>query len=597
MSGGAVWPRACGAGDSPACVFNLCGKLDGMFRRIVPALFLVLIVANAVPMRAAGKPNIVLITLSSTRADRMGFLGSKARLTPNLDGLARQSMVFEHAYSQAPLTVVSHATILTGTYPQTHRVSEFGSRLASTLPFVPDLLRAGGYRTGAFVGSIALDPKNGLAPGFDRGFSVYNAGFQPPEHSPGRNGSVDRSAAQVAARAAAWLARNPKGPFLLWVHLNDPEAASRASYNAAVASADAAAGKVIAVLRARKLYDDALVLVASDHGQGLGEHGEETHGVFLYDETIHVPLLLKLPQNQSAGKRVAARASLVDVAPTVLEVAGVPVPAQMQGQSLLRIARTNSDQASYSVSDFPQRAFGWSALESWRAGKYLYIKAPRPELYDLSADPGATRNLAQTSKATLETIAGQLDAFDRRFRGPSASAGPELTSSEMQKLASLGYVGVQKSAGPSAAATGVDPKDGIADANKVLAALALLNEGKPEKAAAILQPVLATGSKMYLAQFVMGAALARQQQFPKAIEYLRHAIGLQPDSTWAHYEMGASLLKSGDYKTAVVHLEIASSRLPGFVETHALLAQAYDHLGRAEEAKRERSQSGASPKP
>jgi arylsulfatase A-like enzyme/Tfp pilus assembly protein PilF len=569
-----------------------------MFRRICPALPVVLLLAiRATSAPAAGKPNIILITLSSTRADRMGFLGSKARLTPNLDGLARQSMVFEHAYSQAPLTVVSHATILTGTYPQTHRVSEFGARLAAALPFVPDLLRKGGYRTAAFVGSIALDPKNGLASGFDRGFSVYDAGFQQPEHGPGRNALVERSAAQVAARAAAWLARNPEAPFFLWIHLNDPEAASGASYNAAVASADAAAGRLISVFRARKLYDDALVVVASDHGRGLGGHGEETHGVFLYDETIHVPLLLKLPQNPSAGKLVSTRASLVDVAPTVLAIAGVPVPSQMQGQSLLRISKANADQPVYAVSDFPQRAFGWSPLESWRAGKYLYIKAPRPELYDLSADPGATRNLAQTSKATLETIAGQLEAFDRRFSGAGTSGGPELTSSEMQKLASLGYVGLQKSAGPSAAATGVDPKDGIAGANKVLSALALLDEGKPDKAVAMLQPVLAAASRMYLAQFVMGAALARQQQYPKAIEYLRHAIDLQPDSTWAHYEMGASLLETGDYKTAVIHLEIASSRLPEFAGIHALLAQGYDHLGRAEEAKRERSQSGASPRP
>ena len=593
--------RACvAAGHAPACLRCLdhWGKLNCMFRRICPALLVVLLLAiGATSAPAAGKPNIILITLSSTRADRMGFLGSKARLTPNLDGLARQSMVFEHAYSQAPLTVVSHATILTGTYPQTHRVSEFGARLAAALPFVPDLLRKGGYRTAAFVGSITLDPKNGLAPGFDRGFSTYDAGFKPPESGPGRNALVDRSAAQVAARAAAWLARNPEGPFFLWVHLNDPEAASGASYNAAVASADAAAGKVISVLRTRKLYDDALVVVASDHGRGLGEHGEETYGIFLYDETIQVPLLLKLPQNPSAGKLVSTRASLVDVAPTVLAIAGMPVPSQMQGQSLLRISKTNADQPVYAVSDFPQRAFGWSPLESWRAGKYLYIKAPRPELYDLSADPGATRNLAQSSKATLETIAGQLDAFDRRFSGPGASGGPDLTSSEMQKLASLGYVGLQKSAGPSSAATGVDPKDGIAGANKVLSALALLDEGKPDKAVAMLQPVLAAASRMYLAQFVMGAALARQQQYPKAIEYLRHAIELQPDSTWAHYEMGASLLETGDYKTAVIHLEIASSRLPEFAGVHALLAQAYDHLGRAEEAKRERSQSGASPRP
>ena len=561
-----------------------------MLRRI----FLALLVAflPAISAHAAAKPNIVLITLESTRADRMGFLGSKARLTPNLDALARQGMIFERAHSQAPLTVVSHATILSGLYPQTHHVTEFGARLAPTLPLVADLLQAGGYRTAAFVGSIALDPKNGLAPGFDRGFALYDAGFQP---GSGKSPVVDRPAADVVARANAWLAHKSTQPIFLWVQLNDPQAVSTNSYDAAVAEADRAAGKLITALRAGKLYDDALIVIASDHGQALGAHGEETHGVFLYDETVHVPLLLKLPQNQSAGKQVTARARLVDVAPTILEIAGVPIPSQMQGQSLLRIARANADQPVYSISNFPQQAFGWSTLEAWRAGKYLYIKAPKPELYDIAADPGATRNLAQASRATLETIAGQLEAFDRRFSDPdNASGGSELTSNEMQKLASLGYVGLQKStASVNSAATGVDPKDEIATANKILSALALLNQGKPDRAAAILQPIMSAGAKMYLAQFVMGAALARQQQYPQAIECLRHAIELQPDSTWAHFEMGSSLLKTGDYKTAVIHLEIASSRLPDFAQAHSLLAQAYEHLGRADDARRERSRSTA----
>ena len=381
-------------------------------------------------MRAATRPNVILITLGSTRADRMGYLAAKTKLTPNLDALALQSMVFEQAFSEAPSTVVSHATILTGTYPQTNRASEFGAGLGSALPSVPDSLHARGYHTAAFVGSIALDPKNGMAPGFARGFDLYRS---PP---------ADLPAAQVMAHARAWLAGNSSGPFFLWIYLNDPEPASEASYNAAVTSADAAVGKLVAALHAGKLYDDALIVVASDHGKSLGAHGEETSGVFLYDETIRVPLLLKFPQNQNAGRRLAARARLVDVAPTVLEIAGVPVPSQMQGESLLRIARTNADQPVYSISNFSQQAFGWSSLESWRAGKYLYIKAPKPELYDLSADPRATRNLVQTSKATLETMASQLDAFDRRFNVANASGRSELTSSEMQKLASLGYVGL-----------------------------------------------------------------------------------------------------------------------------------------------------------
>jgi choline-sulfatase len=581
------------AGGSPSCarLLGCCVKLDTMVRRIVPALLFAFVLWLAVSAQAAGKPNIVLITLDSARADRMGFLGAKTKLTPNLDGLARQSMVFEQAYAQAPLTVVSHATILTGTYPQTTRTSEFGAGLGPAVPFIPDLLHALGYHTAAFVGSIALDPKNGLAPGFARGFDLYHAGFKPSQRGNDKSALDFERATQVVARANGWLAHNASGPFFLWVHLDDPELASEASYNAAVSAADTAAGKLIATLHASKLYNDALIVVAADHGQSLGEHGEQIHGVFLYDETVHVPLLLKLPANQSAGKRVMAKTRLVDVAPTILEIAGVPVPSQMQGQSLLRIAKSNADQPVYSISAFPQQAFGWSALESWRAGKYLYVKAPKPELYDLSADPGATRNLAQTSKATMDTIAGQLDAFDRRFGG-NVSGGPELTSSELQKLASLGYVGMQKSSAPaSAAAIGFDPKDGIASANKVLSALALLNDGKPEKIAALLQPLLAANPKMYLAQFIMGASLARQHQYPQAIEYLRHAIELQPDSTWAHFEMGSSLLKTGDYKTAVIHLEIASSRLPEFSEVHALLAEAYEHLGRPEDAKRERQKS------
>ncbi len=522
---------------------------------------------------AAGKPNIILITLDSTRADRMGFLGSHSALTPNLDSVARQGIIFEHAYAQAPLTVVSHATILTGTYPQTHQISELGSPLATGLPYLPDLLHAHGYRTAAFVGSVLLDPRNGSAPGFDRGFDLYDAGFQQSSGGGGKQ-LVERRGDQVVARATKWLSNNTRGPFFLWVHLYDPHAPYGRSYDRAVAAADAALGKLIAMLRNQKLFEDSVLVVASDHGEGLGAHGEDMHGIFLYDETIHVPLLVKLPQNQMAGKRVKGRVRVVDVAPTVLEVAGVPVPSQMQGQSLLRIARTNpdADQAAYARSDFPQQAFGWSPLESWRAGKYLYIRAPKPELYDVSVDPQAAKNLAQTSKAILATMATQLEAFDSHFGNrasqPEASG---LSSSEAQKLACT------------------DPKDSIALANEVLKAMLNISEGKPERAVPALQHVLAGQTNMYLAQYGLGVALAHQQQYAQAVEHLHKAIELQPDSGWAHYEMGASLLKTGDFKTAAVHLELASARLSKFREVHLLLAQSYEQLGKSKEAQLERN--------
>lgn len=541
---------------------------------------------------AAGKPNVVLVTLESVRADRTGITGSKPRM-PNLAALAKQAIVFENAYSQAPLTVSSHATMLSGTYPQTHGASELGSSISPAVPWIPDLLHGRGYRTAAFVGSILLDPRNGFAPGFNRGFGFYDAGFDQRQPHGTRPASTYRSGAQVVARATPWIIRNAKEPFFLWVHLNDAGARSAASYDRGISAADAALGKLISALRAQNLYDNCVIVVAADHGESLGAHGEDTHGVFLYDETTHVPLLVKLPQNQMPGKRVKGRVRLLDVAPTILEAAGLPVPSQMQGQSLLRIARLSpdTDQSAYARSDLPQQAFGWSSLESWRSGKYLYIRAPKPELYDLSADPTAARNLAQTSKAILETMATQLAAFDSHFGGAKAAAGG-LSSSEMEKLASLGYVGLQKSgSGADTVVSGVDPKDSIAIANKTLNAMLLLQQGQADKAITAFRQVVVVQPNIYLAQFGLGSALAGQQHYKEALEHLHRAIEVRPDSGWAQYQMGLCLMQTGDFKTSAIHLEIATGRLPAFPAAHTALAQAYERLGRKEEAARERAKA------
>jgi arylsulfatase A-like enzyme/Flp pilus assembly protein TadD len=537
------------------------------------------------PLRssAASSPNIILITMESTRADRMGFLGAHAKLTPHLDGLARECIVFERAYAQSPLTVVSHATILSGTYPQTHQASELGAPLSSEVPFLPSLLHTRGYRTAAFVGAAELNPREGFAPGFDRGFDIYDAPFH------------QRGADRVAASATKWLGENSGKPFFLWVQLDDANALSGALYDRAVAGVDAAVGKIVTALRSLKIYDNSVLVVASDHGESLGTHGEDTHGIFLYDETIRVALLVKLPQGQLAGKSVRGRVRLLDIAPTVLEAARVPVPSQMQGQSLLRIASASpgADQPVYARSDFSQQALGWSPLESWRAGKYLYIRAPKPELYDLAADPGATQNLAQSSKATLDTIATQLEAFRSHFdKEHGKTTGSGLTSSEMQKLASLGYVGLQKSASDAGPAmTGVDPKDGIATANQILNVISKLAAGKADGAVPVLEQAIKAYPNAYLAHYEMGVVLAQQQRYPQAIEHLHRAIELQPSSVWAHYAMGESLVKTGDFKTAVVHLELVCGRLPKFREAHLLLAESYDHLGQSKQAQVEREKA------
>src|SRR3954463_1737478 len=304
----------------------------------------------AIP-HAQARVSVLLITLDTTRADRMGFLGSTRGLTPNLDALSKQSVVFTRAYSQAPLTTASHASILTGTYPQFHGVNDFGVPLPADLPSLPDVLHQHGYRTAAFVGSVILDPKSGFAPGFDRGVDVYDAGYRIRRGTEDRYTTMERRAFDVVARANAWLSsaqkRSPRQPFFLWVHLYDPhdpyeppapyaKRYAAQPYDGELAYTDAAVGRLLAALKARALFEDALIAVMADHGEALGDHGEKTHGIFLYDETIHVPLLVKFPVSKArpSGSRIEERARLVDVMPTILKAAGIAIPKTVQGRAL-----------------------------------------------------------------------------------------------------------------------------------------------------------------------------------------------------------------------------------------------------------------------
>jgi tetratricopeptide (TPR) repeat protein len=249
-------------------------------------------------------------------------------------------------------------------------------------------------------------------------------------------------------------------------------------------------------------------------------------------------------------------------------------------------------EAAYARSDYSREAFGWSRLEAWRAGKYLYIRAPKPELYEMRADVQAAHNLAGSSQATAATMAVQLLAFDGRMTG-KASSGAQLSSSELQKLASLGYVGLQKSVSPNeAAVTGTDPKDEIALANKVEDAMREIEDGKPQRATAALQAVVKSHPGMFLAQFAAGVAAVQQRQYAAAAPFLRKAIELQPQAAWAYYEMGEALAHTADWKGAATHLEIAVARLPEMAEAHATLAEAYQHLGRTADAKREQERAG-----
>lgn len=558
-------------------------------------------------------PNVILITLDTVRADRMGFLGSRRRLTPTLDAFARQSVVFTHAYSQAPLTTASHATILTGMYPQFHQVNDFGVPLAKDLPYGPDIFRARGYDTAAFIGSLILDPNARSAPGFERGFDTYDAGFHRRRPGENRYQAIERRGGEVVAHALAWLNQHPKGPFFIWVHLYDahdpydpPEPYksryATAPYDGEIAYVDSTLGKLMSQLRARGLYHGALIAVMADHGEALGDHGEATHGIFLYDETIRVPLLIKLPGERAAGKQVESRVGLVDVLPTLLQAAGVSVPPEIQGRSLLPLLRsvavgktaTNEptltlDRPGYAETDYPHRTFGWSSLRSLRTGKYLYVEAPHRELYDQSADPKAERNLAATSAAVSDTLASQLEAFRQKTtssrEAPRVSMDPELQG----KLSGLGYVASDNSSSttPGVKDTGADPKDKIEVVNLLHRAEMLAEELRYAEAAPLLEQAIAKEPGLPIAYLQLGTALTVLRNYEKAAPVLQKAVELRPDLTIPRYQLGSALFETGDFAGAALQFEIAVARSPRWPEAHFSLATAYARADRLQDAIKE----------
>ena len=547
----------------------------------------------ALPARPA-LPNILLITLDTTRADRMGFLGSTRGLTPSLDAFAKTAIVFERAYAQAPITTVSHATMLSGTFPPFHGVNDFGAALRADVPYLPELLRARGYRTGAFVGSVVLDPKSGTAPGFDRGFDTYDAGFRLRRPGESRYETVERRADAVVARAERWLAASPpRRPWFAWVHLFDahdpydpPVDLKRrfGGYDGEIAAIDRAAGRLIANAAT------AIVAVAADHGESLGDHGEETHGVFLYESTVHVPLVVRLPDGRGAGARVATRVRLADLAPTLLDAAAVAKPAAMQGQTLLPRAlqqQTTGDLPAYSESDYPRHAFGWSALASWRNDRFLLIKAPRPELYDLVADPSGARNIAGARSRVVDGMSAELEQFIRAAAARPSSAGgapaaaPAVPAEVAQRLAALGYVSGSNSA---AAATGIDPKDRIALANDLHNAIAAVEDGAFATAIPLLERVVRDQPEIPIAQLNLGLARARQRQWSQAIPALMKAAALQPDTMIARYELGVAYFETGDLRQAASEFEAVTIKLPAFADARYSLGSVYARIDRVADA-------------
>jgi len=562
--------------------------------------------ARRAPSSSAKPPNLILITIDTTRADRMGFLGSKRGLTPNLDALAQQSVIFTRAYAQVPLTTPSHAALLTGTYPQFNHVEDLGMPLRKDLPYLPDLLHQHGYHTAAFIGATILDPK-GTAPGFDRGFDFYDADFHDTQPGEDRYHSVERRAGDVADRALHWLSQHPQGPFFIWLHFFDPhdpydppppfkERYAAAPYDGEIAYADSVIGSFMEALRQRGLFQNSVITIAADHGEAFGEHGEERHGMFLYDETVHVPLLLKLPAQKFAGRRVDPRVGLVDIAPSLLQAAGFAAPATMQAHSLFPLVEAAPpapdekekvpDRAIYSESSYAHRIFGASELRSWRAGKYLYVQAPKRELYDSSLDPEAVKNLAASAKAVADTLDTQLSDFKRKTSS-ARTENAKLDPAQAEKLRALGYMASASSTAKSGAKAAIDPKDKADAANRYHRALAKMEEGDYDQAIADLRDLVTREPDTPGAYFDLGSALVHEGKYEEALPFLRTATAKFPDDASPHYELGLALGDLGQLDEALKEMQAAVVCQPSSANLHFLVASLRMRMEQMPEAMKE----------
>lgn len=526
-------------------------------RLLVPAMALLLaLVAGLLHCGGPGgpPPNLILITLDTTRADHLGCYGHSKALTPVLDSLAAAGTLFEHAMTCVPLTLPSHATILTGLSPLKHGIQDNGTFvLAEEFTTVAEHLRAANYQTGAFVSAFVLSD----AYGTQQGFTTYDDRFYN-----------ERSAQQTSLRAARWLDRiDPARPFFLWLHYYDPHLPFRPPepyrsmehmhpYDQEIAAMDASIGWFVHQLAARGMLAQTDFVIAGDHGEGLGDHGEIEHGVFLYDATLRVPLMVVLHDGRGAGERCPDLTTTEDIAPTLLELAGLAPPDEIDGVSLLtRVdgGQPTPERAGYAETYFPEYNFYYSHTYALCTEEWKYISAPRPELYDLSNDPAELEDLYAARRGKAESLKTLLDEH-RRAAQPEGAAGNTLSPEEIERLQSLGYLGGGQVAVEMEASGEFvlpDPKDLGPYVQIFSKGLEALNAGRLEQAQTLLEQVLAHNPENIIVRLNLGKLHMQLGRGQAAVEQLEQAVILAPKSGTCRKFLGMAYQQVGRYRDAI----------------------------------------------
>jgi arylsulfatase A-like enzyme/Flp pilus assembly protein TadD len=529
-------------------------------------------VSTAAPATKA-PPNVVLFTLDTLRADHLGCYGYKLIETPNLDALAAEGVRFAHAYTPVPITLPSHTVMLTGTYPMRNGMHDFsGNKLSASLPTLATLLHEEGYATGAVLGAAVLDSRFGL----NRGFDFYYDHFDFSRLDERNLDAMERPGNEVVNDALNWLDGHHQKPFLLWVHLYDahypydpplPYAAKYRArpYDGEIAFVDAQVGRVIKYLKQQGLYANSLIVVAADHGEGLGEHGEKTHGFFIYDSTLRVPLIFKLPASEAPQKHVVEDpANLADLLPTVLNVIGIVTPADVQGKSLVpemegKPSRTVPED--YAETYLPRIHFDWSELRGIRFRQYYFVDAPRPELYDTSSDPKELKNIYGQQRAVANELRKRLANFIAEYspkKGEKTATTTGLDPVLAERLKSLGYVAVGTASDEVLSDRSLpDPKDRIHVYELVSDAMSDSQRDHYAESVAKLQQAEKTEKDSIPIEYLLGLNYLRMKNYPASVEKFQTVVKLSPTYALATFYLGLAYANTGDFEQAIATLEKA----------------------------------------
>lgn len=569
--------------------------------------------------RVAGLKNVILITLDTTRGDRLGCYGYEGAKTPVMDELSLRGVTFEAAYAPTPITLPSHASLLTGAYPPHHGVRNNGRyELADEHTTLAELFKKAGWRTGAFVSAYVLSTRFGLG----QGFEVYDDDLWDGKIPESAREIRNRIAEQTTQRALRWIDSIGREKFFAWIHFFDPhqpysppspfkEEFASSLYDGEIAYMDKVIGDLLRQLESRKVLKDTLVVITADHGEGLNEHDEETHAFFLYNTTVHAPLIFFHPATLPEPARKIGSVSLVDIAPTLLSLFGMPVPNEMHGRDLSEVlhGKEGSDAPVYVETIYPQEAYGWTSLAGLIEGGWKYIRAPREELYNLEKDFRETENLWSREKKKGKQLSDNFDSFLNAIssKAEPASSKRTMTPADVEVLKSLGYVFGGDSASPEGA--GLDPKDMIhifgklANVNikhsqkrfeeteedilwvldrqpdnlKARCSLGRVYEetGRSDAALREYQGVLDKDPAYVEALVGMGYHYLRREEYSKAIAFYEKAINSRTDPTQnvsAYLQLAACHERTGALLKAIEVLEDA-------VQVSPYASQTYNNLG------------------